>query len=195
MNVRRPDFSALGRELQAGGGDAASSSGSLSVLWRSESGATIFVGNQTAARSADLLAQNGITHIVNCTDDLPNFHAARFKYLKFNIAHWQAAGHADYKQRSNQEVVAFLDSGLKWIDSALTGGGSVLVHCLAGAHRAGTTGILCLMYKDNLSAAAATATAKERRKIIDPIFDFAQCLTTFEAAQRARSGGGQAPKA
>lgn len=33
-----------------------------------------------------------------------------------------------------------------FIDNAIANGGSVLIHCLAGAHRAGTTGCACLVH-------------------------------------------------
>lgn len=99
------------------------------------------------------------------TDDLPNYcsGAGKQKYYKFNIANWQSAGHADYRDRGMTEQVAHIDRMLSWVDSALGEGGSVLIHCLAGAHRAGTTGILCLMHKGGLGAEAATAAAKAAR--------------------------------
>lgn len=33
-----------------------------------------------------------------------------------------------------------------FIDEAIKNGDNVLIHCLAGAHRAGTVGIACLMH-------------------------------------------------
>jgi protein-tyrosine phosphatase len=76
--------------------------------------------------------------------------------------------------------VAFIEKMFSWVDDALDGGGSVLVHCLAGAHRAGTTGILLLMHKGGLGAEQATVAAKAARPIIDPIFDFVDCLSMYE---------------
>lgn len=47
-------------------------------------------------------------------------------------------------------VPAFVTPLFAFIDSALANNSSVLVHCLAGAHRAGTTGCLCLMHYESL---------------------------------------------
>eukprot|EP00494_Astrolonche_serrata_P020024 UN20241 len=50
----------------------------------------IFVGNQTAASTKKLLLENNITYVVNCTDNISNFHARDpdFHYLRFKIAMW-----------------------------------------------------------------------------------------------------------
>ena len=52
---------------------------------------------------------------------------------------------------------------------ALSRGDNVLVHCLAGAHRAGTTGCACLMHFGGLDVQQAISVAKKLRPIIDPI--------------------------
>ena len=52
---------------------------------------------------------------------------------------------------------------------ALSRGDNVLVHCLAGAHRAGTTGCACLMHFGGLDVQQAISVAKRLRPIIDPI--------------------------
>jgi len=204
MNVRRratsdsdaarPDYTALGEQLLAKLGIDASGSGGrhdrMNAIYKcAENGATIFVGNNTAAKGpASELTSRGITHVVNCTTDLKNHcaHEGKQQYYRFNIAHWSSAGASDYRERTNEEVVAHIDRALTWVDSALAGGGNVLIHCLAGAHRAGTTGILCLMHKADLSAAQATAAAQALRPIIDPIYDFEDCLRMYEVARNAR---------
>ena len=40
----------------------------------------------------------------------------------------------------------FTNPMFAFIEEAIAGGESVLVHCLAGAHRAGTTGCACLVH-------------------------------------------------
>ena len=44
----------------------------------------------------------------------------------------------------------------------------MLIHCFAGAHRAGTTGVAWLMHAERLSAADALRVAQRCRPIIDP---------------------------
>ena len=167
----------------------------MNPIWKEDSGATIFVGNDTAARGpSSKLSEAGITHIVNCTDDLPNYcsGSGAISYLKFNVASWRAAGAKDYlREAPHDDVIAHIDRMLAWVDKALEGGGNVLIHCLAGAHRAGTTGILCLMHKSkgSLGAVEATAIAQRARPIIEPIYDFAECLQVYEAASKAKRPG------
>jgi protein-tyrosine phosphatase len=82
----------------------------------------------------------------------------------------------------------------KFVDDALARG-SVLVHCLAGAHRAGAMGALLLMRHSNLDVPSAIETAKSLRPIIDPHFSsrlpkfLDRCKRTYgkEWAEAARS--------
>mmetsp|Transcript_16742 Transcript_16742/g.33403 ORF Transcript_16742/g.33403 Transcript_16742/m.33403 type:complete len:297 (+) Transcript_16742:51-941(+) len=49
---------------------------SFDAIWRHPtSQATLYVGGQAAAESLELLNKYGITRVVNCTEDLPNYHA------------------------------------------------------------------------------------------------------------------------
>lgn len=64
----------------------------------------------------------------------------------------------------------------------MSSGGSVLIHCLAGAHRAGTTGVAWLMYANGLSADDAILLAKSKRKQINPIGAFPILLFKLEKA-------------
>ena len=56
---------------------------------------------------------------------------------------------------------------------------------LAGAHRAGSAGIACLMRLEGLGLAAATARAQAARPIIEPIHYLEYLLTRFEQALNA----------
>ena len=56
-----------------------------------------------------------------------------------------------------------------FVDGAVAAGQSVLIHCVAGAHRAGTTACAYLMHKNRaLSASQAIAVCKRRRPVVDP---------------------------
>lgn len=104
-------------------------------------GGKVFVGNDAAAKNLPELQSRGVTHVVNCTDNLPLYHEGTLTYLRFNIAYFPA----------QPDVQVFLASMFDFVDAALAQGGSVLVHCLAGAHRAGTTGCLLLMRFMNMT--------------------------------------------
>ena len=74
----------------------------------------------------------------------------------------------------------------EFIDVAIAQGQSVLVHCLAGAHRAGTTGCACLVHFAELDPATAIVTAKRLRPIIDPIGSLPDLLMRLHKARTAR---------
>lgn len=50
-----------------------------------------------------------------------------------------------------EEILAFIKPAHDFIDRALEGGANVMVHCLAGAHRAGTTGVSYMMKAGKMS--------------------------------------------
>ena len=141
----------------------------------------IYVGNQTAASTLLLLQAHGITHVVNCTNgagQIDNFHEGRMTYYRFPVSDWWR-----HINDSDGSVNAFVDPMLAFVDGAISHGDSVLVHCLAGAHRAGTTGCALLIHYRQLDHQTAIRTAKALRPIIDPICDFPKLLRRIEAVK------------
>lgn len=131
----------------------------------------IYCGNQTAASDMSILQANGITHVVNCTNgygEIKNFHEGKLQYYRFPISDFRTR----ISMTDDATVHAFVDPLFAFIDSAINNGSNVLVHCLAGAHRAGTTSTSCIIYYEKMDVNSAIATAKSRRPIIDPICDF-----------------------
>ena len=146
----------------------------------------VYVGNANAAENIDILRENNITHVVNCTHGtgaIPCFHQASgaIQYYVFPISQWWAQ-----VDSTPESVLHFSAPMFKFITDAISSGSSVLVHCLAGAHRAGTTGCACLMHFAGLDHRAAMATAKRLRPIIDPIGQLPQFLQRLELAQSKR---------
>merc|ERR1719352_1182048 len=60
----------------------------LDPLWRHpETGAIFYVGNQTAASNLRVLQQHNVSHVVNCTADMPLFHdrpGGSIRYFRFD---------------------------------------------------------------------------------------------------------------
>lgn len=81
-----------------------------------------------------------------------------------------------YGNITTSAVLKFYKPLFQFVDSRLGAGHNILIHCLAGAHRAGTAGISCLMYLCELDPATATTLAKRARPAIDPIGHFPQLL-------------------
>merc|ERR1711879_292820 len=110
-----------------------------------------------------------------------------FQYLHFPIAAWRDARPNAHRDSGVAKIFAPL---LGFVSDALDQGFHVLIHCLAGAHRAGTAGIACIMHLCNLDAVSATCAAKAARPAIDSIAHLGALLRKFE---RARLAGAVAP--
>ena len=112
---------------------------------------------------------------------MPNYHerSGNFEYLRFNIASWPRHINLADPEAS---LLRFVRPLFEFIDGALQRGEMCLVHCLAGAHRAGTTGCLLLMYKHQLDPSAATSIAKKLRPVINPIGHLPEFLTRYDLA-------------
>merc|ERR1719318_1946579 len=126
-----------------------------------------------------------ISSVVNCTTDIKNHHEGVLKYFTFDIAWWKRRIVGDDQ---DQAIVDFLLPLMDFLEDRMKRGENVLVHCLAGAHRAGTTAILCLMHFAGLDAKKATSTARSLRSIIDPIGDLRQLLTKCDNISRSSDG-------
>jgi protein tyrosine/serine phosphatase len=118
----------------------------LNLLFTHASGAHLYVGNGNAAKSRELLDAHHIRTVVNCSDTIPNYYAdVGIAYFSFDLYAWITAQHTA-RQDMTATVGAFSAPLLAFVNEALAAGQSVLVHCWAGAHRAGTTGVLLLMH-------------------------------------------------
>lgn len=195
-NSNSVDFDAEGRALWARLNlDKSAVSGRqwnpLDPIWRHPTtGGTIYVGNQSAAENLRLLQSLGINSVVNCTagqgsSQIPNYHDGKLKYYRFPISYWSSY----VKPNDDESVSAFLNPVFTFIDEALASGGNILVHCLAGAHRAGTTGILCLMNYAELDPVSAIRLAKTCRPVIDPIAHLPELLHRFHRIKLAQMEG------
>lgn len=148
------------------------------------SGGVVYIGNQTAASSGNILRENGITHVVNCTSDMPLYFEGKdpsISYFRFDIYRF----YRELNLRSPIGVLEFFIPVFKSIDAAVAQGKGVLIHCLAGAHRAGTTGVAYTMHAANLDHRTAIAACKACRPIVDPIDNLTTLLQQLEAGRLA----------
>ncbi|CAJ1948975.1 unnamed protein product [Cylindrotheca closterium] len=149
-------------------------------------GGTVHVGNAAAAGSVDLLDGMGqCRKIVYCQgsskfEQRPFRDDPDFEYFHFPIAQWKRdVGHANCNDPVS--VAQHFQPLFDFLDHELKAGNAVLIHCLAGAHRAGTTGIASLMHLTGMNAKQATKTAQSLRPVINPrIGDFPKLLKLLE---------------
>eukprot|EP01065_Artemidia_motanka_P031447 TRINITY_DN3781_c0_g1_i1.p1 TRINITY_DN3781_c0_g1~~TRINITY_DN3781_c0_g1_i1.p1 ORF type:complete len:227 (+),score=44.62 TRINITY_DN3781_c0_g1_i1:52-681(+) len=153
------------------------------ALWRNpKNGATLFVGGQALASDRKALRDRGITRIVNCQDrDGKNYFQgdAELKYLRFEIGLWRSA---EGCRDGGEGTRAYFEPMFRFVTENLRQGHNVLVHCLAGAHRAGTAGISLLMLLCGWDSQTATANAKALRPAIEPIGGFPILLAALDKA-------------
>jgi hypothetical protein len=83
----------------------------------------LYLGNREDARDRRRLEEAGITHVVNCTEELPNYHEGAFEYLALKMLDPDPTFHTRIER-----CCAF-------IDEARRDGKSVLVHCFAAISR------------------------------------------------------------
>ena len=182
-------------EVEVGKRKEAAHYHNLDVLFtHPQSGGKVYVGNDRAASNLNILLRNRITSVVNCTrpargGTLPNYHAStgKLRYFDFPAACW--VDYVLYRQDGSEiydenelllNLLKFVKPMLRFLDKAVKRGENVLIHCLAGAHRAGTTGILALMYYTSFSAEKATKLAQQIRPVINPISDFPEFIKYYE---------------
>lgn len=159
----------------------------MDLMWSSPEGGGVFVGGTEAANDLKMLQQNNVTQVVNCTTSIRDFFPADLQYFTFDASLCSRP----MSHNSTAKCAKFLYPLLQFVDRALQQGQSVLVHCRAGAHRAGTTGVILLMHYGHLSSEAALHWAQKRRKIISPIGSFPQLLRAMERFPRGPDGGFQ----
>jgi len=131
----------------------------------------LFLGCQSDASNADLLASLKIKYILNVSENLPNTFEddASFSYKRIPITdHW------------SQDLSQFFPEAIAFIDEALEKKQGILVHCLAGISRSVTVTVAYLMQKRRWSLNDAYDFVKQRKKNVSPNFNFMGQLLDFE---------------
>jgi len=194
----KPDFDDEARKifqklnLDAKDGSSGSRYRDLDPVWKHpKSGACVYIGNKTAAHSRDILKKHGITCIVNCTKTISNAFEETagdekgVAYYNFIIYRYLS----ELDLRTDRGVLEFFMPVFSWIDKQVSEGRSVLIHCLAGAHRAGTTGTAYVMHAAKIyDHETAVAACKKCRPVVNPIYGMRDLLRQLGIAMRKRSG-------
>ncbi|KAJ7989976.1 hypothetical protein DPEC_G00310070 [Dallia pectoralis] len=88
------------------------------------------------------------------------------------------------------DLLSHIPEALRFIDGAMSSGGSVLVHCAAGISRSPAVAVAYIMYSLQMDLDHAYEFVKERRPSISPNFNFLGQLQQFQSTlpQKASSG-------
>ena len=131
----------------------------------------IFIGNKEIAKDVKQLKKYGITHIVNCANELKyliKYHKNVFEYLWLPLVDSYIENINEYFSKTNQ-----------FIDDAITKGGKVLIHCSAGISRSSSVTIAYLMYKENITFDNALKKVKNERSYCKPNDGFVEQLKEY----------------
>ena len=105
----------------------------LNPVYQHPNGSRLYVGNEVASQSKEILGEHRITCIVNCTDDLPNvFKDGSITYFDFDIYRFMEFDLEEEEDELLQELLKFFEAVFHFVEQSLGTGKNVLVHCLAG---------------------------------------------------------------
>ena len=143
-------------------------------LWASQLVDGIFLGAGRDAQKLESLRQHDVTHVLNCADDVPNYHegAAGLRYLCLGIADFGADPGAS---RTFSNATRFCETASE---------GTLLIHCANGSNRSATVAIAVLMSLRGWSLAQAWALVHSRRAQAAPLADNRTQLLQFEQSMR-----------
>lgn len=129
----------------------------------------LFIGSIGAALNQDYLVESGVTHILVAADHLNESFPETFVYKTLELL-----------DTAESNILNLLPEAIEFIDSALRGGGKVLVHCFAGRSRSATICCGYLMQKHHLRLEQALLAVKEKRHCVMPNPGFLFQLQLFE---------------
>ncbi|CAH0475408.1 unnamed protein product [Peronospora belbahrii] len=125
----------------------------------------LYIGSYGAANNYEALTGTGITHIL-CVSRFPH----TFTYMQLKVA-----------DLSSVKISTFFDEAFSFIDSALSSGGKVLVHCVMGRSRSATIVVAYLIARQGLTLSLALRELRRNRPQAQPNSGFYQELVSFEA--------------
>ncbi|XP_030386574.1 dual specificity protein phosphatase 3 isoform X1 [Scaptodrosophila lebanonensis] len=133
----------------------------------------IYIGDAAAAKNKTYLRLMGITHVLNAAEgcrygqvdtghsyyrDMPSIRRKHkecpFRYMGFPMI-----------DAPTTDISRYFYVAAKFIDSAISSGGKILVHCLVGMSRSATCVLAYLMICRKMSAVDAIRTVRMRREI------------------------------
>ncbi|XP_043915004.1 dual specificity protein phosphatase 8 isoform X2 [Protopterus annectens] len=130
----------------------------------------LYLGSQKDVLNKDLMAQIGITYVLNASNNCPKpdfISESHFMRIPVNDNYCE-------------KLLPWLDKSTEFIDKAKLSNGRVIVHCLAGISRSATIAIAYVMKTMGMSSDDAYRFIKDRRPSISPNFNFLGQLLEYE---------------
>lgn len=128
----------------------------------------LYLGSVGAAYTKNILKSHKITHILTVCDCLPPKFPGEFEYKVVSVA-----------DDPSVKLIMHFRECLEFIHGAISGGGTVLVHCFAGVSRSATIVIAYLMKHHKMEMREALTFVRSKRPWVNPNFGFMGQLRRF----------------
>ncbi|XP_065366044.1 dual specificity protein phosphatase 13A isoform X2 [Calliphora vicina] len=145
----------------------------------------IYIGDAAAAKNKTYLRMMGITHVLNAAE------GCRYGQVDTGHSYYRDMPSVKYMgfpmiDAPTTDISRYFYVAAKFIDSAISSGGKVLVHCLVGVSRSATCVLAYLMICRKMSAVDAIRTVRMRRDI-HPNDGFLQQLADLDMELRRKN--------
>lgn len=127
----------------------------------------IYLGNCKIASNYLFLESIGITHILNCAKEHPNYfeYCSDIQYKSFPLY-----------DVMNENIEQYFDEATEFIENAVQSGGRILIHCHAGISRSSTLLTYYIMKKYSATCEQVLNYIKGIREIVRPNPSYLQQL-------------------
>ena len=141
----------------------------------------VYISGWLVAEDWDELSSRGITHVINTASSVSECpFPERICYLPLSI-----------EDSKSEDIQSYFYICIDFIESAISSGGRVLVHCMEGVSRSCSNIIAYLMWKRSMTYEEAQSFVQEARPISQPNTGFICQILDFQkviASQQSPEG-------
>lgn len=166
-----PRFSGASTHHHMMGGGGARARGTVAPM--SLVAPNVYVGDEAAAADLNALTAAGVTHVLNCTA-MPSALEGMPGAPVF--AHLGLMDNTSDLPRMQQAMT----QGADFVEAAVQGGGTILIHCHRGISRSATIAIAYLVRATQQPAESVFEQLRACRRVIDPNLGYWVALKTWE---------------
>lgn len=129
----------------------------------------VYIGSFLSEQNQKALTQAGVTHVLQVADGMQPSHLDHFKYKTIHA-----------QDIPSEDLVSHFSQCFPFMDEAVSQGGGVLVHCVAGVSRSATVIIGYMMWKHKIGYDEAFKRIHGVRPWVMPNEGFKLQLAEFE---------------
>lgn len=130
--------------------------------------AGLYLGSIAAAQSSFSIRSLGITHILTVADSIQPKFPKRIHYKIVEVT-----------DEDHTPLLPHFDECVEFIQRAISEGGSVLVHCLAGVSRSASVVAAYLMKVEEMALNEALKHIRQKRPLVSPNPGFMRQLEEY----------------